>query len=58
MVDYRHRVSKEVRSFPANSPEGRELAKDPEWDKCPPSETEAVAVPAGDPATTTPPSAA
>jgi len=74
MVDYRHRITKEVRSFAGNSPEGRDLAKDPEWDKCPPSETEAEVLPIGvqnapveappvaviaeDPTTTTPPSAA
>lgn len=35
MADYRHVTSKAVRSVDGNSKEGRALAKDPAWQKCP-----------------------
>lgn len=38
MVAYRHRITKEVVSASGNSPEGRDLAKSDDWDKCPTSE--------------------
>lgn len=44
MVAYRHSTTKEVVTVSGNSPEGRDLAKDPDWDRCPPSETDDVEI--------------
>lgn len=43
-MDFRHRITKEVITVSGNTPEGRDLAKNDDWERCPPSETEELEV--------------